>query len=100
MPIAGAVSTIQEFVEAVFLVYLLLILVHILLSWFQLPYNEWLNRFRGFLYDVVEPYLRIFRRILPIARIGGMGLDLSPIVGIIVLVILRSVVSRIIGSFA
>jgi YggT family protein len=95
-----AVETIGRFVDTVFLVYLLLILVHIVLSWFrQLPYHPWLSRFRSFLYDVVDPYLRIFRRFLPMARLGGLGLDLSPIVGIIVLEILRRVVGAIIGQF-
>ena len=96
---ADAVDTIRRFVDAAFLVFLLLILIHIILSWFRLPYNPWLNKFRSFLYDVVEPYLRIFRKILPMARIGGMGLDLSPIIGIIVLEIVRRVVGAIIGSF-
>lgn len=93
-----AVLTIQRFVNAVFLVYILLILIFILLSWFQLPYNVWLDRFRSFLYDVCDPYLRLFRRILPAARIGGVGLDLSPIVGIIVLEIARRVVLRILDE--
>ena len=101
MPLAvDPVETIGRFVDTVFLVYLLLILIHIVLSWFkQLPYNPWLNSFRGFLYDVVDPYLRIFRRFLPMARLGGIGLDLSPILGIIVLVVLRRVAGGIIGSF-
>lgn len=94
------VETIREFVNAVFLVYILLILIYILSSWFRLPYNLWLNRFRGFLYDVCNPYLSIFRRFLPVARIGGFGLDLSPIVGIIVLFVARGVADWIIRQFA
>ena len=95
-----AVDTIRRFVDTVFLVYLLLILIHIILSWFrQLPYHPWLSAFRSFLHDVVDPYLRIFRRFLPMLRLGGMGLDLSPIVGIIVLEIVRRIVTGIIGSF-
>ena len=30
-----------------------------------------------FLYDVVDPYLRLFRRLLPQLKIGGLGLDLG-----------------------
>jgi YggT family protein len=89
-------TTIARFVNAVFLVYILLVLVHILLSWFQLPYNPWLNRIRGFLYDVVEPYLRIFRRFIPPLRIGGGGLDLSPMLGIALLYVARTVVVALI----
>ena len=58
------------------LVYILLIFAYILTSWIRLPYSLWLNRIQRFLYDVCEPYLRIFRRILP--PFGP--LDLSPIV--------------------
>lgn len=97
---ASAVETIGRFVDTVFLVYLLLILIHIILSWFrQLPYHPWLSAFRGFLSDVVDPYLRIFRRFLPMLRLGGLGLDLSPIIGIILLLVARGVVGAIIGSF-
>ena len=100
MPLAvDPVLTIQRFVNAVFLVYILLILIFILLSWFQLPYNVWLDRLRSFLYDVCDPYLRIFRRILPAVRLGGVGRDLSPIVGIILLYIARTVVLRILDEF-
>jgi YggT family protein len=88
MPLADAVLTALRFVDAVYYVYLLTIFVYILLSWFRLPYNIWLSRFQRFLYDVVNPYLSIFRRVLPMARLGGLGLDLSPIVAIITLTIL------------
>ena len=96
---AGVVDTIARFVDTVFLVYLLLILIHIILSWFrQLPYHPWLSAFRGFLNDVVGPYLAIFRRFLPIARFGGVGLDLSPIIGIFVLLALRALAGVIFNS--
>jgi len=98
MLVGGAANTIQQFVDVVFYIYLLLILIHILLSWFQLPYNRWLNVFRGFLHDVVAPYLGIFRRFLPVARVGGLGLDLSPILGIIVLVVAQRLVRAALGS--
>ena len=51
-----------------------------------------------FLYDVVDPYLRLFRRIVPFARVGGLGLDLSPIFGILVLLVLQNVIVRAIGT--
>ena len=83
MPLADAVSTALRFVDAVYYVYLLLIFVYILLSWFRLPYSAWLSRIERFLYDVVNPYLAIFRRFLPTLRLGAMGLDLSPIIAIL-----------------
>ena len=59
-------------------VYTLLIFAYILTSWVRLPYSPWLNRIQRFLHDVCEPYLRLFRRVLP-----SMGpLDLSPMVAV------------------
>ena len=83
--LADAIATAVRFVTSLYYVYLLLIFVYILLSWIPLPYNVWLNRFQRFLYDVVNPYLGLFRRLLPMLRLGGMGLDLSPILGLLVL---------------
>jgi YggT family protein len=85
MPLADATTTAIRFVTSLYYVYLLLIFVYIITSWIPLPYNVWLSRFQRFLYDVVNPYLALFRRFLPMLRLGGMGLDLSPIVAIVVL---------------
>jgi YggT family protein len=92
MPLADAVTTGQEFVHTLFLVYLLLILAYIITSWIPLPYNVWLNRVQRFLYDVVDPYLRLFRRFLPQLRMGGLGLDLSPVLAILVLFAVERVI--------
>ena len=92
MPLADAVTTAQEFVHTLFLVYLLLILAYIITSWIPLPYNVWLNRVQRFLYDVVDPYLRLFRRFLPQLRMGGLGLDLSPVLAILVLFAVERVI--------
>ena len=89
-------DTVITWVAWCFNIYTLFVLIHILLSWFQLPYNPVLATIRGFLYDTVEPYLRLFRGILPSA--GGM--DFSPIIALIVLqVVGRIVVSVLNGVF-
>jgi YggT family protein len=95
MLLGDAVDTIQNFVVVVFYVYLLCVFAYILTSWIPLPYNVWLNRVQRFLYDVVDPYLRLFRRFIPQLSLGGLGLDLSPIVAIIVLYALNAVVQRL-----
>jgi YggT family protein len=95
--VADAVSTAQSFVQVLYWVYLLCIVAYILTSWIPLPYNVWLNRVQRFLYDVVDPYLRLFRRLLPQLSVAGLGLDLSPIVAIIVLSIAYGVIVRLIG---
>jgi YggT family protein len=92
--LADAVSSIQRFIEVFVLVYVLLIFAYILMSWFRLPYSPWLNRIQRFLYDVCEPYLRIFRRFVP--QIGP--LDLSPMVAVLVLFVLQQVVNSILES--
>jgi YggT family protein len=88
-----AVTSAQAFVSALFYVYLLLILAYILLSWVRLPASPWANRIQRFLYDVCDPYLRLFRRILP--PIGP--LDLSPMLGVIVLLVFEQVVMNLLG---
>jgi YggT family protein len=95
MPLGDAIDTIQGFVYVLFLVYLLCIFAYILTSWIPLPYNVWLNRVQRFLYDVVDPYLRLFRRFLPQLNMGGLGLDLSPIFAILVLYAIYFVVVRL-----
>jgi YggT family protein len=93
--LADAISKAETFVNVFVSVYSLLILLYIVASWLRLPYSSWLNRIQRFLYDVSEPYLRIFRRLLP-----SMGpLDLSPMIGIIVLVIFGQVLIRILDQF-
>lgn len=85
--LANVGSQLASFVEVFILVYILLLLAYILTSWIRLPYRPWLNRVQRFLYDVCDPYLRLFRRFLP--PLGP--LDLSPMVGVIVLVIVQRV---------
>jgi YggT family protein len=92
--LADTAESIQRFVDVFIGVYILLILAYILTSWIRLPYSPWLNRVQRFLYDVCEPYLRIFRRFVP--SIGP--LDISPMVGVIVLVIVQSLIHQALGS--
>ena len=74
LPLADAIDAVANFVNVFISVYILLIFAYILTSWIRLPYSVWMSRIQRFLYDVCEPYLRIFRRILP--PLGP--LDLSP----------------------
>ena len=92
--VVGVVEQVAAFVRAFVYVYILLIFAYILTSWIRLPYSPWLNRIQRFLYDVCEPYLRIFRRFVP--AIGP--LDLSPVIAVITLLILLSVVERILEA--
>lgn len=94
MILADSIDTAQDFVGTLFYVYLALIFAYIITSWIPLPYNVWLNRIQRFIYDVVDPYIRLFRRFVPQLSLGGLGLDLSPIVAILVLYALNAVVQQ------
>ena len=83
MILADAVDTAIRFVTNVYYVYLFMIFIYILLAWFRLPYSRWLGILQTFLSDIVSPYLGIFRRLLPMLRLGMF--DLSPIVAILAL---------------
>ena len=93
--LADWVSSAQNFVQVFIWVYVLLIFAYVLMSWVRLPYSLWLSRIQRFLFDVVDPYLRIFRRILP--PLGP--LDLSPMVAVIVLFIAGRLVVGLLGNF-
>ena len=80
-----AIDSVQSFVDVFVYVYVLVIFAYILTSWIRLPYSPWLNRVQRFLYDVCDPYLRIFRRVLP--PLGP--LDLSPVVAVVVLFVIQ-----------
>src|SRR5436305_15082994 len=88
-----AVDNVAGFVRVFVTGYSLLILAYIITSWVRLPYSVWLNRIQRFLYDVCDPYLRLWRRILP--NFGP--LDLSPVVGVAFLYILLRVILSILN---
>jgi YggT family protein len=100
MLIASARSEIANYLSTLIYVYILLIFAHIVVNWMfafgvRPPYSRASSAAIGFLRDVCEPFLRIFRRILP----SFGGLDLSPIVAIVVLELVNGiVVQRIIGG--
>jgi YggT family protein len=84
-----------DYVSTLVLVYTVLIFVRILMSWIpRIPYNRILSAVLTFVVDVTDPYLQLFRRIVPMVRIGPGALDLSPIVALIVL----SLVGRILAA--
>jgi len=84
---------VADYVSALFLVYIVLIFINVLISWVpRMPYNRWLRAFLDFVTDTTNPYLNLFRRILPPVGGGGFALDLSPIIGVIVLFVLQGLV--------
>ncbi len=92
-------NDVADYVETLTLVYLVLIFVRIIMSWIpRIPYNRFLAGFLKFVTDVTNPYLNLFRRILPPVRLGPGALDLSPIVATFVLIIVSTIVTDLIRS--
>jgi YggT family protein len=88
---------VANYVITLVYVYVILIFIRILISWIpRIPYSRPLDIFLTFVRDVVDPYLGLFRRVLPMARIGPAALDLSPMVGTIVLIVVGEIVANLI----
>ncbi|MSO95309.1 MAG: YggT family protein [Thermoleophilia bacterium] len=91
LSLALIAPTLLRFVDVFFTVYILLILAYVLTSWITMP--SALRLVQRFLDDVCEPYIRIFRRVLP-----SLGpLDLSPMVAVISLVLAQRLLVGLIG---
>ncbi|MEX2108062.1 MAG: YggT family protein [Solirubrobacterales bacterium] len=92
-------SDVADYVSALFLVYMVLIFLNILISWIpRMPYDPRLRAVLDFITQTTNPYLNFFRRFLPPIGGGGFALDLSPIVGIIVLAVLRGLIVSLIAG--
>lgn len=91
--VASARGDVADYLSTLIYVYTLLILAYIIVQLLfafgvRPPYSRATDAVLTFLRDVCEPYLRVFRRILPSV---GM-LDFSPIVAILVLTLVNVVV--------
>ena|SRR5689334_2571846 len=97
LPLAITRDDVAEYVSALLLVYMVLILLNVLIGWIpRMPYYRALRATLDFIKETTDPYLGFFRRFLPPIGGGGFALDLSPIVGLIVLGILRGILVALI----
>jgi YggT family protein len=85
--VLDAVTQVELFLNVFIGVYILVIFAYILTSWIQLPYS--LRPVQRFLYDVCDPYLRLWRRLLPFP---SGPIDFSPIVAVFGLILLERIV--------
>jgi uncharacterized protein YggT (Ycf19 family) len=90
--LATARTQIADFLSTLIYVYTLLIIVYIVIQLLfsvglRPPYSRTMDMILGFLRDICEPFLRIFRRVIP----SFGGLDFSPILAIFTLQIINSV---------
>ena len=91
----GDVSTLTTYVNALFIVFTIVVLLRILLSFITIvPMRRSTQAIYDFIIDSTEWYLRIFRRFIP-----PLGMfDLSPIVAFIVLAILQGLVISVLNG--
>jgi YggT family protein len=88
---------VANYVGTLFYVYILLIFVYILSNLMfslglRIPYSRWSDAILGFLRDVSEPYLRVFRRLIP--PIGQF--DFTPMIAIFLLVVVSQIITGVI----
>jgi YggT family protein len=93
MILLTARTQIADYLSTLIYVYTLLIILYIVVqllfaAGLRPPYSRTTDAILGFLRDICEPFLRIFRRVLP--SFGGF--DFSPIVAILALGIFNSIV--------
>lgn len=74
-----------RYFDTAFKVYYWILIARILMSWFKLPNTPIFLHIWDFIYELTEPVLSLFRRIMPPAMVGAVGIDFSPIVAMFVL---------------
>jgi YggT family protein len=90
-------ADVADYVNTLVIVYVVLIFVRVLMSYFtRIPYNRVLDAVLGFVRDVTDPFLNLFRRFIPLARLGPAAIDLSPIIATFVLLIVGGIVVNLI----
>jgi len=99
IPLALSRADVADYVDAIFIVYIVLIFANILISYVpRMPYHPLLRKVLDFVTETTNPYLNLFRRFLPPIGGGGFALDLSPIIGIIVLFVAQGILVNLIAG--
>ena len=97
--VATTRDDIANYVITLVYVYVILIFIRVLMSYIpRIPYSRPLDIVLTFVRDVVDPYLNLWRRVLPMARIGPASLDLSPMIGTIVLLVVGRIAASAIAG--
>jgi YggT family protein len=79
---------VREFIAGLLLVFLIVLAVRAILSWFPVRSGTFLAQLNSFLFDLTEPVLRPVRRFIP--PVGGF--DLSFMVVFFFVFIVRSAI--------
>jgi YggT family protein len=93
LPMALSRNDIATYVSALFVVYTILILLNILISFVpRMPYSPWLRAVLDFITESTDPYLNIFRSFIRPIGGGNLAFDPSPIIALIVLGLAEGIV--------
>lgn len=99
IPLALSRADVADYVSALFTVYIVLVFANVLISYVpRMPYSPPLRAVLDFVKDTTDPYLNLFRRFLPTIGVGGLALDLTPLIGFIALFVLQAVVVSLIAG--
>ena len=91
---------IADYVSTLITVYVVLIFIRILMSYFRsIPYYRALDVFLRFVTEVTDPWLNLFRRFIPPLRVGPAAVDLTPIIAVFALYIIGFFVTRLIRGY-
>lgn len=85
----------REIVLLVFDIYFYAVFIWVILSWIRVSSLHPLGRVQVFLDRIIYPVILPLRRVIPPIRLGGGALDLSPIVLLIGIRLLRGLAARL-----
>ena len=78
----------MRFIGLLLELYVVVLIAYSLLSWVRPAYGSPVRKVQQALGTVCDPVLNLVRRIIPTARIGGVGIDLSVLVVVLVIEII------------
>ncbi|MEX0991913.1 MAG: YggT family protein [Actinomycetota bacterium] len=73
-------------------IYWFILFARIIWSWFPVPYSGPGKTLHTLLMDLTNPVLKPLSKLLPPIRAGAVGLDLSPIIAFVILMVLRTAI--------
>lgn len=83
-------------INLAFEIYFWLIILRVIISWIPPLKSRLYYSFAEFVYELTEPFLGFIRRYVPVIGAGGVGIDLSPFIAIILLQIIQRAVITLI----
>jgi YggT family protein len=93
IPLALNRGDLADYVQALFLVYFILIFANIVLSFVpRMPFSLWSQAVINFIRETTDPYINIFRRIIRPIGGGPISIDLSPMLAIFVLILADGII--------